>query len=148
MERLLNDAIAQQVSEVFTEELTQPVHLLFFSSEERCEYCEPTRQLIEEVVQLSGKLSATYHDLEKENELASAYRVDKSPTIVLTAKIGGDLQDLGVRYAGMPSGHEFTSFINSIIMVSQRSGGLNKETLDFLAGVKEDVLLQVFVTPT
>ncbi len=148
MERLLNDTVAQQVSEVFTEELSQPVHLLFFGSEERCEYCEPTRQLVEEVVPLSGKLTASYHDLEKDKELASAYRVDKSPAIVLTAKEGEELRDLGVRYAGMPSGHEFTSFINSIIMASHRTGGLSKETLEFLAGVKEDVLLQVFVTPT
>jgi alkyl hydroperoxide reductase subunit AhpF len=148
MERLLNDMVSQQVKEVFESELTQPVHLMFFGSQDRCEFCEPTRQLVEELTPLSDKLSASYYDLTADAELARTYRVDKSPSILLTALEGETRRDLGIRYAGMPSGHEFTSLINSIIMVSQRSGGLSKSTLDFLAGVKEDVHLQVFVTPT
>ena len=48
----------------------------------------------------------------------------------------------------MPSGHEFTSLINDIIMVSQRSTDLDQNTRAFIGTINKDILLQVFVTPT
>jgi alkyl hydroperoxide reductase subunit AhpF len=53
-----------------------------------------------------------------------------------------------VRYAGIPSGHEFSSLIQDLILVSGRDSGLSEQTREYLAGLKEPVHLQVFVTPT
>jgi len=53
-----------------------------------------------------------------------------------------------VRLAGIPSGHEFTSFIQDIILVSGRDSGLNPQTREFLKGLEKPILLQVHVTPT
>ncbi len=55
-EKLLNDSILQQVQSVF-QKLQEPVGVLFFGTERGCEYCADTRQLLEEVVALSDKLS-------------------------------------------------------------------------------------------
>lgn len=148
LERLLTEDISQQVREVFEQALQNPVLVLFFGSELRCEYCEPTRSLLEEIIPLSEKLSLRIHDVDKEPEIAKKYRVDKTPGIVVTARDGDDIIDYGIRYSGMPSGHEFTSLINDLVMVSQRSTDLNEETRAFLSTIKQEVLLQVFVTPT
>jgi alkyl hydroperoxide reductase subunit AhpF len=148
LERLLTEDIAQQVKDVFAQTLQNNVHILFFGSELRCEYCQPTRSLLEEIIPLSDKLSLEIHDVELEPDIAKIYHVDKTPGIVITAKEKNEIIDYGIRYSGMPSGHEFTSLINDLIMVSQRLTDLNPDTREFLGTINKDILLQVFVTPT
>ncbi len=148
LERLLTEDIAQQVKDVFDQTLQNNVHILFFGSELRCEYCQPTRSLLEEIIPLSDKLSLEIHDVDLEPDIAKIYHVDKTPGIVITAKEKNEIIDYGIRYSGMPSGHEFTSLINDLIMVSQRSTDLNPDTREFLGTINKDILLQVFVTPT
>ncbi len=148
LERLLTEDIAKQVKDVFDQTLQNSVHVLFFGSELRCEYCQPTRSLLEEIIPLSDKLSLEIYDVENEPEIAKKYHVDKTPGIVITAKEKNEIIDYGIRYSGMPSGHEFTSLINDLIMVSQRSTDLNPDTREYLGTINKDILLQVFVTPT
>jgi glutaredoxin-like protein len=150
MPQLLNDAVVKQVKEVFDAQLKQPVEVLFFGSkdEEKCAYCSDTRQLVEEVVTISDKLHLSAYDIDENAQTAQAYHVDKTPTLVITGKDGGCLLDYGVRYVGMPSGHEFSSLIHSLIVVSGRDSGLNPQTREFLRALTKPIHLQVFVTPT
>jgi alkyl hydroperoxide reductase subunit AhpF len=147
VDRLLNDQVAGQVKQVF-ERLDQPVHVVLFGSQAACEYCEDTQQLLTEVTDLSDRLSLEVLDLEKDQETAAKYRVDKAPGFVLLGKDGDRLVDYGVRFFGIPSGHEFSSLIHDLILVSGRDSQLNPNTRAALAGLKEPVHLQVFVTPT
>lgn len=148
MEKFLSSEVSNQVREVFNQTLQEPVQILFFGSTSRCEYCEPTLSLLNEIAPLSDNLSINTFDVDKDPQTAEKYRVDKTPGIVIASKNGDEITDHGIRYAGMPSGHEFTSLINDIIMVSQRSSGLNDETRSFLSTIDQEILLQVFVTPT
>ena len=147
MEVLLNDEIANQVRQAFAQ-LDNPVEVLFFGRQEGCDYCAQTLHLVEEVSELSDKLHLSAYDVESDAELASKYNVDKTPGLVITARDGDRLVDFGVRYAGVPSGHEFSSLIQDIILVSRRDSGLSQQTRDLLADLTEPVSLQVFVTPT
>lgn len=147
MEALLNDEIANQVQQAFTQ-LNNPVEVLFFGRQKDCEYCDQTLQLVEEVSALSEKLHLSTYDVESDAELAGKYNVDKTPGLVITARDGDQLVDFGVRYAGVPSGHEFSSLIQDIILISGRDSGLSQQTRDMLADLTEPVTLQVFVTPT
>lgn len=147
MAELLNDNVKKQIRDVFAE-LKNPVHILFFGSQENCDYCDDTRQLIGEVVALSDKLSLGIHDLQADAALAAQYHVDKTPTLVIAAKDGETVTDYGIRLLGIPAGHEFTSLIQDIILVSSRESGLSDATRDFLKTINKPVHLQVFVTPT
>lgn len=147
METLLNDELGDQVKGAFAQ-LNNPVEVLFFGRQDDCEYCDQTLQLVEEVSELSDKLHLSAYDVESDAELASKYNVDKTPGLVITARDGDQLVDFGVRYAGVPSGHEFSSLIQDIILVSGRDSGLSQQTRDLLADLTEPVSLQVFVTPT
>ena len=147
MTNLLNDDVRSQVSEAFTE-LREPVQILFFGSKEQCEYCDDTLKLVEEIASLSDKLSVQTFDMEADPEVAENYNVSLTPGLVIAAESDDGPVDYGVRYAGIPSGHEFSSLIQDLLLVSGRDSGLNEQTREFLANLKEPVYLQVFVTPT
>lgn len=146
--KLLNDQVIKQVKEVFDSQLNQPVEVLFFGQQHDCDYCDDTHQLVEEVTAISPKLNLQTYDLEQHAEIASQYGVDKAPSVVLAARDGDGLTDYGVRFAGIPSGHEFSSLIQSLILVSDRDSGLNDQTRQALKKLTQPVTLQVYVTPT
>jgi len=145
--KLLNQEILGQLKEIFTQ-LKQPVQVLFFGKQTDCEYCNETLQLTQEVVALSDKLSLDVYDLDKNAQLAAQYNVDKAPALVLVGKDGDQVVDYGIRFFGIPSGHEFSSLIHSLILVSGRDSGLSPQTRQMLSALKKPVHLQVFVTPT
>jgi alkyl hydroperoxide reductase subunit AhpF len=145
--RLLNDDIAAQVRQVFSQ-LVEPVEVLFFGAKDDCEYCADTLQLVSEITDLDDKLTLSTYDVEAEREVAQRYHVDKTPGLVIAGRDGDRLIDYGIRCAGIPAGHEFSSLIHDILLVSSRDSGLNDKTRLFLKGISKPVLLQVFVTPT
>jgi glutaredoxin-like protein len=147
MQRLLNEQVARQVKEVF-QQLRQPVEILFFGKRSGCDYCDDTLQLLQEVAELSDKLGLSVYDIEQDEAIAHQYKVDKAPGIVLAGREGEQIKDYGVRYAGIPAGHEFSSLIHDMVLVSGQDSGLDQETRDFLKKLDKPVLLQVFVTPT
>lgn len=149
MEKFLDEKVQAQVRELFAN-LSNPVEIIFFGTNEQagCQYCGETRQLLEEVADLSDQLQLTVHDLEQDAELAQQYKVDAAPGFVLAARDGDQLIDYGVRFKGIPAGHEFSSLINDIVLVSGRESNLAPETRQFLGELTQPVHLQVFVTPT
>jgi glutaredoxin-like protein len=147
MNELLNDEIKGQVRKVF-EQIQHPVQILFFGTKENCETCRETRQLLEEVVALSPQLGLSAYDLQEDAALALQYRVDKTPAFVVTAKDGEKLVDTGIHYSGIPSGHEFNTIIQDILLVASRDSGLKPATREFLKTLQKPIHMQVFVTPT
>jgi glutaredoxin-like protein len=143
---LLNAKVQTQIRQEFTR-LAAPVKLLVFTQSFECQYCQETRQLVEEVVALSDKLSVQVYDWVADKEVAEHYAIDKIPAIALVR--GGDPErDYGIRFFGIPSGYEFSTLIQDIVMVSSGDSGLKQQTTDQLAKLAESVHLQVFVTPT
>lgn len=146
-EKLLNDQIIEQIREAFTK-LKEPVAILFFGSRENCDYCDDTRQLLDEVVSIDNKLTLHVYDIDTDGEVAELYRVDKTPGIVIAARNGDQIIDFGVQYSGIPSGHEFSTIIQDILLVSGRDSGLNSQSREYLKNLDKPLHLQVFVTPT
>lgn len=146
MEKLLNEQIVGQVKDVFNG-MKEPVQILFFGSE-TCDYCTETRQLVEEVADTHASISAAYYDLDKDATMAAEFNVDKAPAIVIAAKNGDEVVNYGIQYSGIPSGHEFSTLINDILLVSGRDSGLDEATRAYLKGLETPLHMQVFVTPT
>jgi glutaredoxin-like protein len=148
MTTMLDENTKKQVIDVMAG-LDQPVNLIFFSSKvNNCEYCSDTKNLLEEIAGLSEKISIQAFDLESEAPLARKYRIDKAPGFTIVGQLGNDEADYGIRYFGIPAGHEFTSLINDIILVSRRDSGLASPTREALAKLDKPVQLKVFVTPS
>jgi glutaredoxin-like protein len=139
---LLNEEVRGQLSEVF-EGMGNDVTIALFTKEENCETCSDTMSFMEEVSTLSDQLNLETYDLEKDNDKAEAYKVDKVPAIVL---LDADKNYQGVKFYGIPAGHEINSFVTGIMEVSGSGEDLPDDLLEQIKGIDKDVDIKVFVT--
>jgi glutaredoxin-like protein len=147
MDKFLDDQIVEQLRDAF-QDVKATVQVLLFRSGADCETCDAAQQLLEEVAAVNDQVSLITYDLLADKDLAERFHVDKAPGIVVAARDGAEAVDLGIRFSGIPSGHEFNTLISDIILASKRDSGLSQKTRDFLKGLSQPLLLQVFVTPT
>jgi glutaredoxin-like protein len=129
------------------EALQDPVKLLMFTQELECEYCRETRMIAEEVAGLSDLISVEVYNFVTDKEVAEERGIDKIPAIAVL-RGGDDPKDYGIRYYGIPSGYEFSSLIEDIMMISLGESGLSEASKQQLQGLTKPVHIQVFVTPT
>jgi hypothetical protein len=94
----------------------------------------------------------SHYDLDANPEMAAKYRVDKAPVTVFAGREtddpGSPILDYGIQFSGIPAGHEFSSLIQTLLLVSGRDSGLDENTRAFLKTLTKPIHLQVFVTPT
>ena len=140
---LLKDQDKQHLQEEFTKRLKNPVKLVVFTQTIACDFCEQTEQIAQEIASLSDKITVEVYNFVADKAVADQYGVDKIPATVIEGE-----QDYGIRFFGIPSGYEFSSLIEDIMMVSSGESGLSEDTKNIIATVKEPVHIQVFVTPT
>ncbi len=141
---LMDDNTREQVRALLAD-LTGPVKLLVFSQQFECQMCAETRQICEEVAELSDKITVEVRDFVADESLAQGMDIDKIPAIAL---LGADDKDYGIRFYGIPSGYEFMSLLEAIKLVSTGNLELSAETLRALDALEGELHLQVFVTPT
>ena len=139
---MLKEKDRKKLIEIF-EKIEKDVKIVIFTQEMECPHCEMTREMLEEVSALSGKLSLDVHDFVAEADLAKKYGVDKIPATVLV----GD-RDYGIRFYGVPAGYEFNVLIEDIMDVGKRNPGLSKEVMAELAKVDQPLHMQVLISPT
>ncbi len=146
---LLSDADLKQLQETFAD-LKSPVTLVFFTQAINCETCDIAKQVLQEVTRISDKITVEEHNFALERDLAAQYGIDRVPAVAVLGKNGdGPATDHGIRFFGAPHGYEFSSLLESILLVSGvEEAGLNEASTSLLASVKEPVHIQVFVTPT
>jgi glutaredoxin-like protein len=145
---LISEQDAEHLRHEFEETLTEPVKLLVFTQTVECQFCAETRQIAEEVAELSDKISVEVYDFVADKATAELYSVDKIPAIAILRVEDGGERDYGIRFYGIPSGYEFSSIIEDIVDVSRGDSGLQPATREALAAVSEPVHFQVFITPT
>lgn len=134
------DALRKQFNE-----LRGKTKIIMFEAALDCPYCPQTKQILEEVSALSDKIEVAYYNFHTNKALAETYNIDKIPALVL---LDENERDYGIRFFGIPSGYEFSTLIEDIIMLSTGETSLGKKTLEALKGLAKPVHLQVFVTPT
>jgi glutaredoxin-like protein len=142
----------EYLREKFARELASQVRIDFFTQKESslfvpgrqpCQYCKPTRQMLEEVAALSDLISLRQHTIDEDREAFARYSVDKIPAVVLPAGDGRWL-----KYYGFPGGHEFVTLVETIVDLSRGNRLLADGVRKRLRKLKKDVLIQVFVTPS
>jgi alkyl hydroperoxide reductase subunit AhpF len=146
--KLLDEEIIKQLSQIFDAQLEHPVEIILFYDNNDCASCEDTRHLLEEITVLSDKLYFSAFELKENPQLAQLYHVDLTPGLVIIGRDAERPLDYGIRFTGIPSGYEFSSLIQDILLVSKRDSGLKPEIRSELKGLTKPVHLQVFVTPT
>ena len=134
---VLDKKSLEAVSELL-EPVKEPVEIILFVSDGG-EHCSTVEGLLEDISSL-GKITFKKHKIDSDmgKELEAGHH---APTVIF--------KDIPrIRITGVPSGHEFRSFLETILMVSSGRTGLNSDVKKELSRIKEKVLIQVFVTPT
>jgi hypothetical protein len=104
-----------------------------------------TRELMEELVAMSSKLSLEVFDVFNEGaDEAKRLKIEQLPAILL-----GDDDEGRIRFYGAPAGNEFPTILTGIEALS-KSGPMLRAAVAIAARdrIDEKVHLRVFVTPT
>ena len=59
-----------------------------------------------------------------------------------------DGEDVGVRYYGLPWGYELASLLGGVLEAGRLESALKPESLERLATLERDLVIDIFVTPT
>jgi len=130
--------------ERFDRDLKNPVRLIYFTQELECNFCAATHELIDTVAGLSKKISLEVYDFIKDKGKADELGIDKIPAIAVVGE-----EDYGIRFFGIPSGYEFQTLVEAIVLASGSDNGLPPEAISALnKAVTKPVEIQVFVIPT
>src|SRR3989304_5014390 len=108
-------------------DLESPVKLITFTQEQECPTCRETGQLLRELSELSEKLSLEIYDFQLDTAQGTRHQVEKIPA---TAVEGA--KDYGIRFYGLPSGYEFATLLEDILLVSRGRSALRPETIERL----------------
>ena len=104
---------------------------------------EDVRQILEELAALSDKIRLTVHEFAEAREAASRLKVDKIPGVVIRGPA-----NRAIKFYGIPSGSEFPGLIEGIVDASRGKVDHAPEAARRLKKLREDVTIQVLVTPT
>src|SRR5262245_32328913 len=134
---LLAPADQERLREAFAE-MTHAVRLEFFTQTIGCETCLQTRQILDELPPLSDKISIEEKNFVLEKDAAVQYGVDRAPAVVvLHSNGGGEWQDSRIRFLGAPSGYEFVSLVQAVLLAGGRESSLTADNRARLAAVDQ-----------
>jgi alkyl hydroperoxide reductase subunit AhpF len=123
----------------------KPVDLLLFTQTFGGSDSGPVaRQVLDEIASLHDKVTVVEKNFVLDTEDRAKYKVDKAPAIVVLS----DGQDTRMRLYGAPTGYEFVSLVEAVLLAGTGTPELEPETLTALSAVTEPLHLQVFTTPT
>jgi glutaredoxin-like protein len=129
-------------------EMTRGVRLLFFTQSIGCETCLQTRQILDELPQLSDRITIEEANVVLDGERAAAYGVDRAPAIVVLFEENGTVVDTRIRFLGAPAGYEFVALIEAVRLAGGGTSRLSAPSLERLAAVDASTVMRVFTTPS
>lgn len=142
MPTLLNQDLQNQIRE-FLAPMKEKVTLVLFTQESPCETCSETRQLLSEVSALNDKITFVEKDLIEDIKEADLYGINLTPSFVMLDSEGNYR---GVKFNGIPAGHEINSFLTAIIDMSGVDFGFDQDIIDRIKKIDKPVNIKVFVT--
>jgi alkyl hydroperoxide reductase subunit AhpF len=145
---LLSPSDQEKLRESF-DEMTNPVRVLFFTQTLECEPCVQTRQILDELPPLSGKIAIEEVNFILEKDKAAQYGIDRVPALaLLSADASGEARDTRMRFLGTPSGYEFVSLVQALLLAGGHESQLTPANRALVDAVTTPTTIQVFSTPT
>ncbi len=139
----LFDATLQQQISNYLSPMKNPVQLVLFTQKEPCMTCPETTQLLREVSELSSKITLIEKDIHEDQALAETYGISLVPSFVLLDHQG---RYHGVKFNGIPAGHEINSFLSAIMDMSGLDYGFSDAIKSRIQKINKPVNIKVFVT--
>lgn len=137
---MIDDNSKKQIKTLF-EQLKEQVNVVLVVKEEECETCADTKTFVTEMTDLNEKLVLEVIDVS--DDKAKTLGVTMTPAIVLLDK---DNNDYGIKFYGIPAGHEINSFIMGLIEVSGAGEVLPDDVIARIEKIDKPVDIKVFIT--
>lgn len=141
MEKLFNEEIIGQIKEML-QPMTKEVNFIVFSKEGAPTVAE-TVQLMNEYQEISELIKVEIVDIDENEDLAKQYNVSLTPTIVA---LDSERKDRGVRFVGVPLGHEINSLLATTLELGQEESSLPLDVQEKIKGIDQPTNIKVFVT--
>jgi len=131
-ELIMLDAALKTQLQGYLTRLQQPIELL--ASLDDGAKSREMRELLEEIVALSDKIS-----LQDENNAAA-----RKPSFVVR-RVGSDM---GIRFAGLPLGHEFTSLVLALLQAGGHPPKVDAEVIEQIKALPGKFEFETFISLT
>jgi len=141
MPNLLPEEVAKQIK-VMLSEMKDPISIVFFT-DNKCNSCSETQKLLEEIAVLNPKITFVAKNIAKDLEDVKRYDIQRVPSFVLLDK---NQLYKGVKFSGIPAGHEINSFLSAVMLMSGLTAELSPEQTKRIDAIKKPVDIKVFVT--
>ncbi|MGM0410807.1 MAG: protein disulfide oxidoreductase [Bacillota bacterium] len=133
----------KKIKDMFADKMEGNVNILYFTTDNDCEYCEDTEEILTEISELDDKISFEVNDIDSDE--AKDYGLEMAPATIFVDEDG---KDSGVHFYGIPSGYEFNTLIEDIIDISKETPDVPEDMIEKIKEIDSEVKLQVFVTPS
>ena len=126
--------------------ITQPVTLLLFTQAIAApETALVAREVLDEMASLNDLITVEEVNFVLDKDRAEAFGIEHIPSIAVLR--GGE--DTRMRLVGAPSGYEFVSLIEAVLLAGTEGSGLSDASRSLIARhVTGPMDIRVFVTPT
>ena len=146
----LDEATKIQVKEAL-EGIVNPVELVVYTGgslvipgKDGTGHQRETLQLLREIAEVNDKISVLERPLAGDDEAKDA-GIKLAPTTLIREQ---GSSRTNIRFLGLPSGYEFQTLIEGLLMVGTGKALTSETSKEKLAELSEPITLQSFVTPT
>lgn len=139
--KLLNDDLRTQLKGILNR-LDREVTLVSIVDEDNSKSIE-LRDLILDIADLGQKVTAEIYTKGENTEVENMINADKYPVAALLDK---DKKYSGVKFHGVPGGHELNSFILAIYNLGSQGQQIAEETLENIKTIDKKVNIKVCVS--
>lgn len=140
---MLSEEVKSELKKKF-DALPSEVDVLYFQSEDGCEFCRHGEELAKELSQISpSKVKVRIYSLEKDKKTALEYGINMAPAFVLHGK-----EKRFVRFFGIPAGLEFSTMVADIRDIAKGAPEIPKAFADKIKAIDFPVEMKVFITLT
>ena len=139
-EEMVSEELAAKLASIL-DSLPHRVKIHLFTEKGRNDPLnDAARNVVSVFSELSGKVTLEEHGLE--HTLAKKWNVQRSPTILL------DPENYQIRWLGAPAGQESQAFLQAILLIGSRRGGLSDQSLKVMRKIDSSRDVKVFVSVT
>ena len=133
-------AFLKQLRQTFDQLPNEIPLYLFVDHSQDDVFVQACRQVVRAFRELTPKITIKEYYLD--HELASKWRVDSSPTLLL------DPEHYNIRWLGAPMGEEGRSFLEAMILLGMGKSGMSDQSAKVMQRIESPRDVKIFVSPT
>lgn len=142
MSKLLNDDVKEMLTNIL-KDMVDDVYVKVYVDTLTCETCTETHQLMDEISELSDKIHYDLVETHGDKTVGEKYGITMYPTLVVLDK---NQEDKGIRFNGIPAGHEINSLLAALVDMSGKPLDLDDATIEAIKAIDTETNIRVFVT--